>query len=372
MKIYKDASNTGRVNAVQYVNGLGAGTYTFSAHVNTEGATLTGDAWVLAEVWTTGGQYVSSNWAEHTAKTDGWERKSVTFYVPADCQVRLIVGFSAGGNGTVWYDDLQLEKGEGTSTFNLVENSGFTNGMTGWLSEGGAAGWTANCSLSGFKLCGALPGTVEGRYKSLLQSIPVSGKKGDVFSFGMWAYAASAPLNTLKDKDAYKPHFEIVLHYYGADGRWKGYIHLDCNPDLKNEWQFVTKEAIIPEDYGKIAISLLYDHNVNNAYVTGAFCYKEQYGQTYDYDKNGNVTSTVDLAKTNSTFAYYGNQMAKMLNPSGSKYIYAYNSKKQLTYALSSDGQQYGFTYDDKGNATKAEITAKKLQRKSNPGNHII
>lgn len=124
----------------------------------------------------------------------------------------------------------------------------------------------------------------------------------------MWAYAASAPLNTLKDDDANKPHFEIVLHYYGADGRWKGYIHLDCNPDLKNEWQFVTKGAIIPEDYGKIAISLLYDHNVNNAYVTGAFCYKEQYGQTYDYDKNGNVVSTVDLAKTNSTFAYYKTQ----------------------------------------------------------------
>lgn len=360
LKIYKAASNTGRVNAVQYVNGLDAGTYTVSAHVNTDGATLAGDAWILAEVWTTGGQYVSSNWAEHTAKTDGWERKSVTFNVPSGCQVRLILGFSAGGSGTVWYDDLQLEKGEGESTFNLVENSGFTNGMTNWLSEGGEAGTCTWAGLTGFDNCGKLPGTVEGRYKSLLQSIPVSGKKGDVFSFGMWAYAASAPLNTLKDKEAYKPHFEIVLHYYGADGRWKGYIHLDCNPDLKNEWQFVTKEAIIPEDYGKIAISLLYDHNVNNAYVTGAFCYKEQYGQTYDYDKNGNVVSTVDLAKTNSTFAYYGNQMAKMLNPSGSKYMYTYDGKKQLTYALSSDGQQYGFTYDDKGNVTKAEITAQK------------
>ncbi len=372
LKIYKAASNTGRVNAVQYVNGLDAGTYTVSAHVNTDGATLAGDAWILAEVWTTGGQYVSSNWAEHTAKTDGWERKSVTFNVPSGCQVRLILGFSAGGSGTVWYDDLQLEKGEGESTFNLVENSGFTNGMTNWLSEGGEAGTCTWAGLTGFDNCGKLPGTVEGRYKSLLQSIPVSGKKGDVFSFGMWAYAASAPLNTLKDKEAYKPHFEIVLHYYGADGRWKGYIHLDCNPDLKNEWQFVTKEAIIPEDYGKIAISLLYDHNVNNAYVTGAFCYKEQYGQTYDYDKNGNVVSTVDLAKTNSTFAYYGNQMAKMLNPSGSKYMYTYDGKKQLTYALSSDGQQYGFTYDDKGNVTKAEITARKPATSIESGKEYI
>ena len=359
LKIYKAASNTGRVNAVQYVNGLDAGTYTFSAHINTDGATLAGGAWLLAEVWN-GTSWVSSNWGESTVKTDGWERKSVTFNVSAGQQVRLIVGFGGNGNGTVWYDDLQLEKGEGESTFNLVENSGFTNGMTCWASEGGEAGWTANCSLSGFSRCGQLPGTVEGRYKNLLQTINVSGKKGDVFSFGMWAYAASAPLNSLKDDDAYKPHFEIVLHYYDASGRWKGYIHLDCNADLKNRWQFVTEEAIIPEDYGKIAIALLYDHNVNAAYMTGAFCYKEQYGQTYDYDKDGNVVSTVDLAKTNSTFAYDGSQMAKMLNPSGSKYLYNYDDKKQLYKALSSDGQEYGFTYDDKGNVTKAEIVARK------------
>lgn len=359
LKIYKAASNTGRVNAVQYVNGLDAGTYTFSAHINTDGATLAGGAWLLAEVWN-GTSWVSSNWGESTVKTDGWERKSVTFNVSAGQQVRLILGFGDSGSGTVSYDDLQLEKGEGESTFNLVENSGFTNGMTCWASEGGEAGWTANCSLSGFSRCGQLPGTVEGRYKSLLQTINVSGKKGDVFSFGMWAYAASAPLNSLKDDDAYKPHFEIVLHYYDASGRWKGYIHLDCNADLKNRWQFVTEEAIIPEDYGKIAIALLYDHNVNAAYMTGAFCYKEQYGQTYDYDKNGNVVSTVDLAKTNSAFSYYGSQMSRMLNPSGSAYMYTYDDKKQLTYALSSDGQQYGFAYDDKGNVTKAEITARK------------
>lgn len=76
--------------------------------------------------------------------------------------------------------------------------------------------------------------------------------------------------------------------------------------------------------------------------------------------KHGNVVSTVDIAKTNSTFAYYGNQMAKMLNPSGSKYMYSYNDKKQLYKALSSDGQEYGFSYDDKGNVTKAEIVARK------------
>ena len=90
------------------------------------------------------------------------------------------------------------------------------------------------------------------------------------------------------------------------------------------------------------------------------FCYKEQYGQTYDYDDKGNVTSVVDLANTNSTFTYYGNQMARMINPSGSKYLYSYDGKQQLKFSISTDGQEYGFTYDDKGNVTKAEISARK------------
>jgi len=358
LKIYKAASNTGRVNAVQYVNGLSAGTYTFSAYVNTEGTAFTSGAWVLAEVWTTSGGYVSSNWAEHTTKTDGWERKSVTFTVPAGCQVRLVLGFSADGSGTVWYDDLQLEKGEGMSTYNLVENAGFTNGTAQWSVETTLADTK---DLAGFAKCGYRNCVATDRWQGISQPMLVSGKANDVYSFGAWLKAASVPIdNGTKEDQANKPAFSLALHYYNANGTWKGCKTIPVNVDLKDQWQFVSGEIIIPSDYYKIAIEVIYFNNVNTLSVTGAFCYKEQYGQTYDYDKDGNIVSVTDLAKTNSTFSYYGNQMAKMLNPSGSKYLYDYDDKKQLTYALSTDGQQYGFSYDDKGNVTKAEITARK------------
>ena len=375
VKITKPAGNAGRANAVQYIDGLAAGTYTFSGFVHTNGAEIPGEgASLFAEVWNAANTgLISSNWAEAVSKTDGWQRQSVTFTVPEGGRVRLLVGLHNNASGTVWYDDLQLEKGENASTYNIVENSGFTNGMTSWKSEGGADGTRTWAGLSGFDYCGKLPGTVEDRYKNLLQIIPVSGNAGDVFSFGMWAWGSSAPLeNGTKDDDSYEPRFEIVLHYYDKNGLWAGYEHLDCNPDLKDAWQFVSCEAIIPKDYGKIGISLIYNHNVNNAYLTGAFCYKEQYGQTYTYDDNGNVVSAVDLAETNSSFAYYGNQMAQMLNPSGSKYLYSYNEKKQLVSAVSTDGQEYGFTYDDNSNVTKAEITARKPATELQSGQEYI
>lgn len=357
LKIYKAASNTGRVNAVQIVNGLDTGTYTFSAHVNTDGATLAGGAWLLAEVWN-GTSWVSSNWGESTVKTDGWERKSVTFNVSAGQQVRLILGFGDSGSGTVSYDDLQLEKGEGESTFNLVENSGFTNGKTQWSSDSTK---TSSGNLHGLPNCIYTNGDPADRWKGISQQMLVAGKANDVYTFGAWVKADSVPIdNGTKEDQANKPAFNLSLHYYNADGSWKGCKSVQINADLKNQWQFVSGEYIIPNDYYKIAIELIYFNNANTVSITGAFCYKEQYGQTYDYDKDGNVVSTVDLAKTNSAFSYYGSQMSRMLNPSGSAYMYTYDDKKQLTYALSSDGQQYGFAYDDKGNVTKAEITARK------------
>lgn len=363
LRITKSQNNGGRVFALQDVTGIAVGRYTLSGYINTNSATLPGNgAYLGIELRNNTGTLVSVAHIEETVKTNGWERRSVTFDLPAGHSLRIIAGFEPTAYGSVWFDDLQLEKGTGESSFNLVENSTFLKDTSRWESENGKSVEWNYVSLSGYDHCAKVPGTIEEQYKNVIQNLAVPGKSGDVFSFGMWTAANSAPVkNGTKEDDAYRPRFEIILHYYDAiTGIWKGCIKQECNPDLKGQWQFVTQKAVIPEDYSHIAIQLVYNHNVNNAYITGAFCYKEEYGQTYTYDDKGNIVSSVDLAKTQSKFSYYGNQMAKLLNPSGSRYLYAYNTKQQLTYALSSDGQQYGFTYDSKGNVTNATVTARK------------
>ena len=122
VKITKPAGNAGRANAVQYIDGLAAGTYTFSGFVHTNGAEIPGEgASLFAEVWNAANTgLISSNWAEAVSKTDGWQRQSVTFTVPEGGRVRLLVGLHNNASGTVWYDDLQLEKGENT-TVEVIE-----------------------------------------------------------------------------------------------------------------------------------------------------------------------------------------------------------------------------------------------------------
>lgn len=369
VKVVKSASNTGRANVVQTLTGLPAGTYTLSAYIFTNGKTLAGDGvQMFGEVRDAKDNLLSDQNIETTTLTDGWERRSVTFYVPANCSVKATMGLGPNASGTVWFDDIQLERSANASSYNLVENSAFTNSLTGWESWSSQDATITYAGLSGFSNCAKINGTVNNQYRRQRQKIYVSGKKGDVFSFGTWAYAASAPLNDTKSADPYSPTFNLGIDYYDNSGKWLGCVNKKFNPDVKDTWQFLSNEIVMPADYGSIAITFTYDHNVNNAYQTGAFCYKEQYGQTYDYDKDGNVQSVVDIAKSNSTFSYYGNQMAKMLNPSGSKYLYNYNSKKQLTNALSSDGLEYGFHYDSKGNADKVRITSRKPATKIKDG----
>ena len=69
--------------------------------------------------------------------------------------------------------------------------------------------------------------------------------------------------------------------------------------------------------------------------------------------------------------------MTKLLNPSGSSYLYSYSgwedgSQKNLDHANSTDGQQYSFTYDDKGNVTGSVISQSKVVSQLQPNTTYI
>ncbi|MBR5320881.1 MAG: DNRLRE domain-containing protein [Clostridia bacterium] len=370
LKVYKPSSNTTYAYAIQRVTGLPTGTYTFSCYANTEGATISGGGiYVGYKVLDTNGNFIEQRKAEDKKSTDGWERMNITFDVTSGETVWLLVGLEGGtypASGTVWFDDLQLEKSAGVSSYNLLENSGFSNNKTSW-SNAATLKTLDNNELPGFTKAISKVGSPTEEWLGLSQFVyPNNGKKDDVFSIGSWIKADSAPINNLKDNgegeaddDRYKPRFALALHFYNSSDVCIGTEEIKINDDL-NTWQFVSGKVIAPADYSYCCFEVIYYSNVNTVMMTGGFCYREEFGQTYTYDKDGNVVSSVDLANTESNFAYFGDQMAKMLNPSGSRYLYSYDEQNKLNYALSSDGQEYGFEYDDKGNVTSSEITARK------------
>ena len=350
---------------VQQAFELEAGWYTFSAYVKTDGAISGDGAMINAEVWdkTTPAGPEKTYLRSGISDTDGWKRCFVTAYLPEGKRLVLNFGFADGAAGTAWFDDLQLERGQGATAFNLLENSCFTEGDSHWS-------FTSQQHGSGSVIGRTeVPGIVTGAYmrntdikldSNTSQTIAVSGKKGDVFSVGSWAGLVSAPTNNgTKDGTPYQPKFAMRIEYLDSSGAVVGSTDHDFNADY-SAWQYADFKSVAAADYASVRVKLVFDHNVNNFYFTGVVCYKEEYGQTYTYDKNGNVVSSSDLAKTQSQFAYQGNQMTKLLNPSGSSYIYSYNgsgdSTTTLAAANSTDGQQYLFNYDSYGNVTSATV----------------
>ena len=384
IKVYKPADSTDYVYVYQNFTNLPAGTYTFSCYVNTYGITATGKGvHVGYRVLDANGTITKNGATEPIMSTDGWERVSVTFDVANGETARILVGFSYGslnGAGTAWFDDFQLEKSAGPSSYNLLDNSGFTNGKNDWSNSATLTTLDDDDELPGFTKAISKVGSPTEEWLGLSQFVyPNNGKKGDVFSIGSWIKADSAPINNLKDNgegeaddDAYKPRFALALHFYNSSGTCIGTEELKVNDDL-NTWQFVSGKVIAPADYSYCCFEVIYYSNVNTVMMTGGFCYREEFGQTYDYDENGNVASVVDISNSKSSFAFKGDQMAKMLNPSGSEYFYSYAyNESDLAEAISTDGQRYSFTYDDKGNVTSSKIEADKPALTIEAGKHYI
>lgn len=373
LKVYKPSNNTKNVMTVQNVSGISAGTYTLSAYVNTNNVTVNGNGVYLGvELRNSAGAMVKVLRAEKIYKTSGWERISLTFDLPADQTLTVVSGFDAGGSGTVWLDDFQLEQGTGVSSCNLVENSSFLKGTSAWTYADGVAFGTLSGNLSYLGKYAHIAGDAANK-KAIRSDVVSSGKKGDVFCIGGWMKANSAPTNNgMKDDDAHQPNFGMWVDFINGSGKSVGGKMLHFNADVK-DWQFSSAKFIAPADYAKVLVYFSYEYNVNAVDVAGMFCYKEEFGQTYDYDKDGNIASVVDITKTNSAFAFKNNLMTQLTNPSGSKYFYSYAyNEADLSEAVSTDGQRYSFTYDDKGNVLTSKVEADKYVTSVKAGGKYI
>ena len=129
LKLYSNSTENVGGNIKQYVSLPGAGTYTFSAYVKTDSLTVGTSG---TNQWKYGARLYVMNSSdaiigESTAvqsQNNGWERLSATFTVDGAQTVQAAVSLHYG-SGTVYYDDIQLEKWEAPGSYNLLDNAGF-------------------------------------------------------------------------------------------------------------------------------------------------------------------------------------------------------------------------------------------------------
>ena len=126
-----------------------------------------------------------------------------------------------------------------------------------------------------------------------------------------------------------------------------------------NGWQFISRQVVADFNYNKVSVILICYNNANTTQFGNIGLFRDEYGQSYTYDDNGNIVGVKEQAQQNSTFEYDGkDNLIKNINPRGGSFIYEYDSvrKNRLLKAINDIGQSYSFEYDEYGNITKSTL----------------
>ncbi|SHH28624.1 DNRLRE domain-containing protein [Clostridium grantii] len=335
-------------------------TYTLSAYVETEnissgkGAALFVNYQDSTGAWKT----IESN---YISGTNDWQRLQVTFDLPADALTGAV--YARLGvieeTGIAYFDAIQLEEGTVANRYNLLENPNLIYGTTTptfWnknaATDSGDTLVTSSDStyptkLDSQKKVFKINGN-SGLSKNVYQTLNMSGKAGDVFVVAGWAKGDSVKLSAGR-------YFAMDVGIEKNDGTWQWEV-VTFNQD-SNDWQYVADRIVADADYKSIKFYCLYYKNENTAYFDGLQLYKEEFGQSYVYDADGNLTSVSDLAKENSTFEYNtNNDLVKATNASGNNFNYNYDDNHNILDATSAENIVYSFTYDSNGNPLTSKI----------------
>ena len=351
VKVTSDANSVSCV-AQTLPDNMGSGTYTLSGYIKTEN--VQGGSGAIVEIQTSTEREVHSEPIFGTTDSEvngGYRRVYCTITLePGETLWRVMAG-TFYSTGTVYINGLQLEKGDSANNVNLIDNSSFElpgngtipEGFNGTISSGGVVSGDAHDGSRSVRInCDA------SNLYHIRQSVMQDGKAGEVYTFGGWAKASST-------KRSGPNNFGMTFMIINTDGTvdWE---YLEFNRDVET-YQCASKVFVLKKDCSEFVIHMAYSYNLNSVYYDSMFLYKDT-AQSYVYDSDGNVVSTADSARSESSFEYSDNSLSKLISPIGQKYTYNYDSKKNMVYGLSSAGIGYNAVYDSFGNAISGTTIA--------------
>ncbi|MDO6355966.1 DNRLRE domain-containing protein [Caloramator sp. CAR-1] len=331
-------------------------TYTLSGYVKTENITNTNGkgAAVFVNYQDNTGVWKTAD-SRYINGTNDWQRVEVTFTIPSDAASSTV--YARFGiveeSGDAYFDALQLEDGFVANRYNLVENADFLYGTDT------PTFWTKNSYLNSddtkvtstpapgldsnlFRIFGEATKT-----KALYQKIYVEGKEGDTFVVSGWAKANSVPISQGR-------YFAIDIGFEKVTGGYE-YQVIPFNQD-SNDWQYISDRIVAGSDYKSINIYVLYYNNENIAWFDGLGLYKEEFGDRFEYDTNGNLSKIIDVENNQTNLTYENNDVTNYIDPKGNSSSFSYDEKHNLTGGTSSEGTLQNYSYDGFGNVTESKI----------------
>ena len=353
-------------------------TYTLSAYINTADLTsITGTGVYLKVTESNGTAYISESVDYITSEDidEGWVRISLTFTATVTASATVSI-HGTGAVGTFYVDDMQLEKGEAPSNYNMLENGDFQSDSTGYA-------WTLTDTASiaaGVGVNSSHPYAYSVKFENAIeddgaiayQTVNINESGAQTYVVSGWAKAEAVTDNVTTRSDPAYDHtkqFGIRATLTYTDGT-KNYYYTPFNADVST-WQYASL-TVIPESKTKkvdyITISCVYETNANVAYFDNLSMVREVVNST-EYDENGNPISAESTGTNGQTVSYDSNgNIKKIVTKTGTgssdkiTQTFTYDSTFVHRQVSSTDGTTtQTMTHDAVGNVASTTLKSAKI-----------
>lgn len=317
--------------------------------------------------------YLDSEQREVRVSTDelltssNFHREELTIEYPNDAQSSLYATITFLNGGIVYMDDMQLEEGNIANLYNIISNSDFSHGLSGWTVsarksndidmtpiDSHASVITLDNGHTTLKLEGALDKT-----ETLERKIPISGKKGDSFDLYFWYKN-----NGIEHRTGWaNRHAIIMFDYVNPEGEdIFPNIPFTCN---HTQWQLFHSGFVALYDYTSIRVIIYNVDSVNELYLTNFSLFKSTIKSNFDYDNYGNMISSSDPYNGAQTFQHdKNNQLIQMTDVKGNHLTYEYDHKikDRILRSFSATGITNETKYDEMNHPIMTKVYNKKPQ----------
>lgn len=291
-----------------------------------------------------------------------FERRDVSILYSQDANTDLKIKIQLDDIGLLYLDDIQLEEGYVANHYNLLENSNFKNGTSGWICSATLNGNSVSPSnyihvINVDDDNNALKIDLQYNLNTTLsKKFNIKGKEGESYTLSFW-YNNKATLS-------YAPNIgsNVSIFYEPYDDE-NGHCILSKTLPITNgnSWQhFVYSEKSI-EDFKSIELVFHNFGSANNIQIANISLYKDVPKEDYEYDENGSLISITNQSDEQSDLNYDSNkQLISITNSQGhrQKYEYDYNKKNRIINTINEDGLVENITYQS-GNPIKNKLSKK-------------
>ena len=287
----------------------------------------------------------------------GWTDRQLAFKTPKNtAKVRVFLNVEhkdSNASGEAWFDAVQLQKAEVSSSYNPIVNSSFEGGLTNWAGTGGVtdtSGFDGSKSLKLTRYATQEPGI----YK---QTINIGQDSTDE-PFPITLTGLSKTSNIRIIEGVSKEDYSIAASVHYVDGTSKEFMEgLSNNLD----WNLALISIPTTKPISKIDVSLHFKGNyAGTAWFDAIRLTKGSVVTKTNYDSNGYLNKIEDeMGYTTSTqYDSVGNKKVEM-DAKGSKKIFNYYATDLLKNLLLSNGTFIQYGYDKNGNMKSKSITDK-------------